>query len=72
MKVAIFSAQRFEKEYLEAANQQYKQELIFIEARLSRQTVILAAGYPAISCFVSDKLDAPCIKILAENGNQYC
>lgn len=70
MKVAIFSAQRFEKPFLEAANQQHKHELNFIDAKLTQQTAVVAAGYPAISCFVSDKLDAPTLKILAEGGTK--
>lgn len=70
MKIAVFSAQPFERPFLKAANQPYQHDLNLIEAKLTRQTVALAAGYPTISCFVNDKLNADNLKILASNGTQ--
>jgi D-lactate dehydrogenase len=70
MKVAIFSAKAFEKPFLLAANQQHQHELVFFENTLNEQTAILAAGFPTISCFVTDNLSAPVLQILAQNGTR--
>lgn len=70
MKVAIFSTKEFEKSFLIAANQQYRHDLVFFENTLNEQTAILASGFPAICCFVTDKLAAPTLKILAKNGTK--
>ncbi|MCD6056160.1 MAG: D-isomer specific 2-hydroxyacid dehydrogenase NAD-binding protein [Gammaproteobacteria bacterium] len=68
MKVAIFSTKDFEKPFLTAANQSCQHELVFFEALLNEQTAVLAAGFPAVSCFVTDNLSAPVLTILAKNG----
>jgi len=70
MKVAIFSAKSFEKPFLTQANQQHKHDITFFESTLNEKTAPLAAGFPAVSCFVTDDLFAPTLKILAENGTQ--
>jgi D-lactate dehydrogenase len=68
MKVAVFSTKAFEKRFLVAANLQNKHELTFLEATLNEHTAILASRYPAISCFSTDTLSAPVLKILKKNG----
>lgn len=70
MKVAVFSAKAFEKPYLEAANQQHHHELVFFETALNEQTVIMATGFPTVSCFVTDTLSAPVLTMLAKNGTR--
>lgn len=57
MKVAIFSTNDFEKQFLIDANQKHQHDLHFIEAALTPQTVTLAQNYSAISCFVTDQLN---------------
>lgn len=68
MKVALFSIKDYEKPFLIAANQSHQHELIFFEAALNEQTALLAAGFSAVSCFVTDNLSAPVLNILAQNG----
>lgn len=70
MKVAVFSTNAFEKPFLAEANQQYHHELVLFENTLNEQTAILATGFTVISCFVTDKLSAPVLDILAKNGTQ--
>ncbi len=45
MKVLVYSARPYDKEFLEAANQN-QHELHFIEARLEESTAVLARRYP--------------------------
>ncbi len=70
MKVAIFSTKRYDRNFIEAANQGHKHELVFLEPRLTPETVALARDFPAVCVFVNDQLDAPVLKDLAENGTR--
>ncbi|MEP7267546.1 MAG: 2-hydroxyacid dehydrogenase [Saprospiraceae bacterium] len=63
MKVAVFSAHKFEKEYLISANTN-KHDLILIESRLSADTVSLAKGCQVVSIFVSDDASSPVLEKL--------
>jgi D-lactate dehydrogenase len=68
MQVAVFSTKSYDREFLTAANQQYDQDLVFYEARLSPQTWRLADGAEAVCAFVNDQLDADVVIPLAEHG----
>lgn len=70
MKVALFSHHRFEQPFLEAANQTYGQALHYFDARLSVRTAPLAAGFPAVSCFVTDDLSEGALSQLAAGGTR--
>lgn len=70
MKIAVFSTNDFEKPPLIAANQLAQHELIFFDATLNEQTAVLAAGFPTVSCFVSDNLSADVLTKLAQNGTR--
>lgn len=70
MKTAVFSTHTFEKPFLIAANQLFHHELLFFEVRLDQQTALLAAEFPAVSCFASDNLSAPVLSTLAHNGTR--
>lgn len=67
MKVAIFSTHEFDRSFLEAACRK-PLELKFVDAQLSMQTLSLAAGCEAVSCFVSDQLDAGTLAELKKLG----
>ena len=69
MKVLVYSARPYDKEFLEAANQN-KHELHFIEARLEESTTILARQYPSVCCFVDDILSKRVIKQLSDGGTR--
>jgi D-lactate dehydrogenase len=69
MKVLVYSARSYDKEFLETANQD-KHELYFVEARLEECTTALARQYPAICCFVDDILSKKIIKQLSDGGTR--
>jgi D-lactate dehydrogenase len=70
MKVAFFSSKPYDRQSFEEANPQYGHQLIFLEPRLNRQTVDLAADFPAICVFINDVVDAEVLQTLAANGTK--
>ena len=70
MRVAVFSTRLYDREFLTAANARFGHELVFFEPRLSAETAPLAAGFPAVSAFVNDSLDAPALTMLAEGTTE--
>lgn len=67
MKVAVFSAKRYDIEFLNAANNS-RHELHFFEPHLNEHTAGLAAGFSAVCVFVNDRVDVPVIAKLASLG----
>ena len=53
MKVAVFSAKRYDRVLLTEANRSHGHALTFQEAMLGPDTVVLAAGYPACLLYTS-------------------
>jgi D-lactate dehydrogenase len=70
MKVAFFSSKPYDRVSFEAANDSHKHEFVFLEPRLTAQTINLAAGYAVICCFINDVLDAENLSTLAANGTR--
>jgi D-lactate dehydrogenase len=70
MKVAVFSAKSYDRQFLEVANLNHGHELLFLEPRLTEMTATLAAGCQAICVFINDKLDASTVKAIADQGVQ--
>jgi D-lactate dehydrogenase len=69
MKVAVFSAKGYDREFLEAANAS-RHELQFFEPHLSTETASLAAGFEVVCVFVNDQLDTEVIATLAKSGTR--
>jgi len=67
VKIAIFSAKRYDREFLSAANAS-RHELRFFEPRLSEETAGLAAGFEAVCVFVNDQVNATVITTLDSLG----
>jgi D-lactate dehydrogenase len=67
MKVAVFSAKNYDREFLSWANAS-PHELHFFEPHLSEQTAGLAAGFPAVCVFVNDTVDVLVVAKLADLG----
>lgn len=67
MRVAVFSAHAYDREFLSAANRG-RHDLRFLDARLSEATCVLADGCDAVCAFVNDHLDAPVLERLADAG----
>lgn len=70
MKVAVFSTQQYDRDFLSAANAAHGHELVFFEARLCAETCQIAAGFAAVCVFVNDTLDAAVLHRLAEQGTR--
>ncbi|AMA10828.1 2-hydroxyacid dehydrogenase [Picosynechococcus sp. PCC 73109] len=71
MKIAFFSSKPYDQVSFNNTNQRFHHELVFLEPRLTPDTVSLAAGFPAICAFINDDLGEAVLKQLAHNGTQY-
>lgn len=69
MQVAVYSAHKFEKSFLETAC--HGHTLRFLETRLTPDTVLLAKGCDAVSIFVNDDGSAPVLRMLENIGIRY-
>ncbi|HEY7884100.1 MAG TPA: 2-hydroxyacid dehydrogenase [Cellvibrionaceae bacterium] len=67
MKVAVFSTKAYDREFLTRANSNQHQ-LIFHEAQLRSNTVLLAQDCEAVCCFVNDQLNAEVLTTLKQQG----
>ncbi len=72
MKIAIFSAQPYDRRFLNEAFASHiaggTVELAYFSEPLSDESVPLAQGCEAICVFVNDRLDAPVLEALAQLG----
>ncbi len=67
MKVAIFSAKKYDREFLSTANAS-RHHLGFFEAHLNEETVGLATGFDAVCVFVNDHVNSAVIAKLRSLG----
>ena len=67
MNVAIFSAKKYDHEFLNAANGSVH-KLRFFEPHLNEETVNLAAGFEAVCVFVNDQVNGRVIEKLHSLG----
>jgi D-lactate dehydrogenase len=70
MKVAVYSAHQFEKEYLIDANHD-KHELVLFQESLNVKTSALASGCLAVSLFVNDDASQPVLDLLHNQGVRF-
>ena len=70
MKIAVFSARRYDKTMLAEANAGAGHELRFLEDRLTAATASLAEGCEVVCVFVNDNVDAEVLEILAGQGTR--
>jgi len=70
MRVAIFSAKKFERALLDELNAGHAHELVYFDTLLASDTASLAAGFPAVSVFVNDSVDAGVLQHLAAGGTK--
>ncbi|MEM8638983.1 MAG: 2-hydroxyacid dehydrogenase [Cyanobacteria bacterium P01_G01_bin.54] len=71
MKVAVFNARRYDRQFLDAANAQAHHKLHYFETGLEPKTVPLADGCEAVCVFVNDDLGAKTLKLLWAQGVRY-
>lgn len=67
MKVAIFGAKKYDREFLSAANAS-RHELRFFEPHLHEETAGLATGFEAVCVFVNDQVNAAVMARLQSLG----
>lgn len=70
MKIAIFSARQYDREFMNAANAEAGHQLRFFETGLTPETAPLAAGQEVACIFGNDKADAGVLKTLAVGGTR--
>src|SRR5687768_12198316 len=70
MKVAVCSAQSYDRQFLLAANRDAHHELVFFESHLSEETRQMVSGFPAVCVFVNDTLDSRVLETLAAQGTR--
>jgi D-lactate dehydrogenase len=68
MRVTVYGARSYDRQFLTGANAAHGHDLTFLDAGLDAQTVPLAAGSAGICVFVNDCLDANVIDVLAALG----
>lgn len=66
MKIAVFSTQKYDREFLSAVPTEHK--FVFFEAQLNNDTVNLTQGFDGICIFVNDHADSEIITELKNNG----
>jgi len=66
MRVALFSAKSYDREFFESAKAHFSHELVYFETKLDAATVNLAKGCDAVCVFVNDRLDVTTLSKLAE------
>lgn len=68
MKVAVFSAKKYDQISFNKSNQLFGHQLSFFDIQLNLQTAKLAHGYDAVCAFVNDDLSKPVIEALSILG----
>jgi D-lactate dehydrogenase len=70
MRTAIFGTKNYERMMLDELNAGHHHELVYFETLLAPDTASLAAGFPAVSVFVNDSVDAHVLRHLATGGTK--
>lgn len=68
MKIVVFNTKSYDRDYFTAANVHFQHELVFLEAKLSSNTAILAQDAHVVCVFVNDTVDKTVMAQLAEQG----
>ncbi|MBU3991184.1 MAG: 2-hydroxyacid dehydrogenase [Alphaproteobacteria bacterium] len=68
MRIAVFSAKRYDHRFLAAANARFQHDLVFFEPKLDLDTAKLAEGFAGVCVFVNDCLDRAVLEHLKAGG----
>ncbi len=52
MKIALFSAKGYDKEYFDKTNKQYNNNITYFEAGLNKDTATLTQGFDGVCIFL--------------------
>jgi len=70
MRIALFSAKAYDRDYFEQANQKFGYDIDYFDVRLDAKTCRLAHQVPVVCAFVNDDLSRPVLTELAANGTK--
>ena len=70
MRVAVFSAKKYDREFRTAANDSHGHSLEFFETRLTKVSAPVAREFPAVNIFVNDVMVEATLTDLAQHGPQ--
>ncbi len=70
MDIAVFSTKPYDQQTFEAANGDFGHRMVFLESRLSSETMQLAQGFTGVCAFVNDVLDRPVLETLVAGGTR--
>jgi D-lactate dehydrogenase len=70
MRIAVFSVKHYDRDHLGPVLDQHH-EVVYLEARLDRQTASLAHGCDAVCLFVNDDASRGVLERLAAGGTRY-
>lgn len=70
MRTLVFSSQQYDRDSFLASRRVSEFDLHFQPARLTLDTVALAAQYPVVCAFINDDLSAPVLEQLAAGGTR--
>jgi len=68
MRIALFSARSYDREYFDQANERAQHDIWYTEVPLEEQTVSLAHGFDAVCLFVNDRITEQVAERLAAAG----
>ncbi len=68
MKIALFSAKSYDREFFDAANASFGFEISYFETHLTPETAALAQGHGAICAFVNNQITQDVIDKLCKEG----
>ncbi|MFA5623961.1 MAG: 2-hydroxyacid dehydrogenase [Bradymonadales bacterium] len=68
MKICVFDAKTYDKQYFDEENKNYRYKIKYHEAKLSADTAMLAKGYDIVCPFVNDDINAEVIETLHQLG----
>jgi D-lactate dehydrogenase len=70
LNIAVFSAKRYDRDYLDAANAASGHRITYFDVPLERETAPLAHAYDAVCIFVNDKADANVLEALSHGATR--
>ncbi|MBD3391741.1 MAG: 2-hydroxyacid dehydrogenase [Chitinivibrionales bacterium] len=67
-RIAMFDTKSYDRDFFETVNHEYGFDILFLQDRLSSNTVSVTRDRNAVCAFVNDTLDRPVVEQLHENG----
>lgn len=68
MKICLFSAKKYDREYFNQCNANFGFELEYFDIHLDKKTAHLARGADAVCAFVNDELSQSVLEVFAEHN----